>query len=208
MINKFASNEAFVNTLTAKRAFITAVQAVDLSATRVKGGILSALNGATTFNLNTGALNFNTDSPAIRRVLAGYPTQFVKFATGNVDGKGKAGVTVIGSNRNGSESSNDGGFVGIRAWNGPNVDTLDLVGDEIRFASSPYTNADGWSMTTTGKLMLQPYRVQDRRQSVIGVGDVWLYLDTSGKYYSLHNIIKWINGYIKNGKYTTDPNLI
>ncbi|WP_044980323.1 hypothetical protein, partial [Streptococcus suis] len=55
---------------------------------------------------------------------------------------------VIGSNRWNSESSNDGGFVGIRAWNGANIDSLDLVGDDIRLASSAFDSPDGWDVRT------------------------------------------------------------
>lgn len=195
LINKLVANDALISNLVSKRAFITAVQAVDLSATRIKGGVLSALNDATTFNLNTGALNFNTDSPAIRRVLAGYPTQFVSFTTGNFVGKGRAGVTVIGSNRYGGESSNDGGFAGVRIWNGsPNgktVDQVDLVGDTINLTSAAYENQIGWSVRTFGKLQIYPLRERDRRDSAIGVGDIWLYLKPSGQSYSsLHELLK------------------
>ena len=45
-------------------------------------------------------------------------------------------------------------------------------------------------MTTTGKLQLQPIRIQDRRESTISVGDVWLYLNTSDKYVSLHEVLQ------------------
>ncbi|MCQ9211812.1 MULTISPECIES: phage tail spike protein [unclassified Streptococcus] len=195
LINKLTATDALISSLVAKRAFITAVQAVDLSATRIKGGVLSALNGATTFNLNTGALDFYTSSPALRRVLSGYPTQFVRSDTGNVDGKGRAGVTVIGSNRYGSESSNDGGFAGVRIWNGnPNgqtVDSIDLVGDTINLTSAAYENQIGWAVSTFGKLQIYPIRERDRRDSAIGVGDIWLYLEPSGRSYSsLHELLK------------------
>ena len=127
----------------------------------------------------------------MKRILSGYPTQFVKFATGNVNGTTAAGVTVVGSNRYGTESSNDGGFVGMRAWNGNGVDSLDLVGDDISLASSAYENADGWTVTTTGKLQIKPKRQQDRRNSTLEIGDIWLYLQNDGKYYSsLHDILK------------------
>ncbi|MGU7877511.1 phage tail spike protein, partial [Streptococcus suis] len=118
--NGLSANQAYLKKLFAKDAFLTAVQAVTLSASKISGGILTATNGAMKVNLNAGQILYYTDQAALKRVLNGYPTQFVKFATGTVTGKGNAGVTVIGSNRWNSESSNDGGFVGIRAWNGAN----------------------------------------------------------------------------------------
>ena len=190
LFNKLSATEAYLRKLFSKQAFISQVQSVTLSANKISGGILTAINRAMEISLNAGQILYYTDQAALKRVLTGYPTQFIKFATGNVDGKGRAGVTVIGSNRYGSESSNDSGFVGIRAWNGYNIDSLDLVGDELSFASSAYDNKDGWVMTTTGKLQLRPSRKQDRRDSTINTGDVWLYLDTSGNYVSLHEVLQ------------------
>lgn len=175
LINKFAANEAYLKQLFAKSAFITSVQSVKISASQITGGLLRATNGAAEFNLNAGQILYYTDQAALKRILSGYPTQFVKFATGLVDGK-KVGVTVIGSNRYGTESSNDGGFVGTRAWNGDGVDILDLVGDEVRIASAAYEAADGWSVSTLpGKLEIDAYRTSDRVSSRVKVGDVWLW---------------------------------
>lgn len=190
LFNKLTANEAYLKQLFAQSAFIAQVRSITLSATQILGGVLKALNNAMHINLNDGQVLFYTDQAALKRELKDYPTQFVKFATGVVDGNKKTGVTVIGSNRWGSENSNDGGFVGIRAWNGTNVDFLDVVGDVLSFSSSGYDNKDGWVMTTTGKLQLQPIRIQDRRESTISVGDVWLYLNTSDKYVSLHEVLQ------------------
>jgi phage minor structural protein len=192
LVRKLTADDALLNNLVAKQAFINKLSTIDFSATQIKGGLLKSLNGNTSFDLSSGTLEFYTDDPAIRRVTGGFPNQFVKFATGSSNGT-KVGVTVIGSNRWGSESSNDGGFVGIRAWNGNGVDSIDVVGDAVRLASSAYENADGWVVSTTGKLQIYPRRQQDRRESVLQVGDVWLYLENSGTYYSsLHGILQSI----------------
>ncbi|MCQ9227178.1 gp58-like family protein, partial [Streptococcus suis] len=106
--NGLSANQAYLKKLFAKDAFLTAVQAVTLSASKISGGILTATNEAMKVNLNAGQILYYTDQAALKRVLNGYPTQFVKFVTGTVTGKGNAGVTVIGSNRWNSESSNDG----------------------------------------------------------------------------------------------------
>lgn len=192
LVRKLTADDALLNNLVAKQAFINKLSTIDFSATQIKGGILKSLNGNTSFDLSSGTLEFYTDDPAIRRVTGSFPNQFVKFATGSSNGT-KVGVTVIGSNRWGTESSNDGGFVGIRAWNGNGVDSIDVVGDAVSLASSAYENADGWVVSTTGKLQIYPRRQQDRRESVLQVGDVWLYLENSGTYYSsLHGILQSI----------------
>ncbi|MCG9913104.1 phage tail spike protein [Streptococcus suis] len=207
---KFMANDAYLKQLFTKSAFITQVQAVTMSASQISGGILTATNGAMQVNLNAGQIMYYTDQAALKRVLTGYPTQFVKFATGTVSGKGNAGVTVIGSNRWNSESSNDGGFVGIRAWNGANIDSLDLVGDEIRLASSAFDNPDGWDVKTLDSgLRIAPHNRAAERNSRIEVGDVWI-MKGNGTYSSLRDILNTFNGNFSKGpnadSYTYYPN--
>ncbi len=174
-VNKMTANEALYKQLFAKSAFITSVQAVTLSASKIVGGLLRATNGAMEVNMNAGQILYYTDQAALKRVLNGYPTQFIKFATGRHNGK-PAGVTVIGSNRTNSESSNDGGFVGMRAWNGPDIDLLDLVGDKIRLASSAYKDSDGWDIVTLpDRLEIDAHNANHRVSSRVKVGDVWLW---------------------------------
>ncbi|HEM3581508.1 TPA: hypothetical protein U1B90_001156 [Streptococcus suis] len=191
-VNKMTANEALFKQLFAKNAFITSVQAVTLSASQITGGLMRATNRAMEVNLNAGQILYYTDQAALKRVLTGYPTQFVKFATGTVTGKGNAGVTVIGSNRWNSESSNDGGFVGIRAWNGPNIDQIDVVGDTVRLASSAFESADGWSVNTLpGKLDIDAFNAEHRASSKIKVGDLWLWKNAT-TYSSMRDTINLI----------------
>lgn len=190
--NGLSANQAYLKKLFAKDAFLTAVQAVTLSASKISGGILTATNRAMEVNLNAGQILHYTDQAALKRVLNGYPTQFVKFATGTVTGKGNAGVTVIGSNRWNSESSNDGGFVGIRAWNGANIDQIDVVGDTVRLASSAFEAADGWNINTLpGKLDIDAFNADHRASSKIKVGDLWLWKNAT-TYSSMRDTINLI----------------
>uniref|UniRef100_UPI0004927B61 gp58-like family protein n=1 Tax=Streptococcus suis TaxID=1307 RepID=UPI0004927B61 len=190
--NGLSANQVYLKKLFAKDAFLTAVQAVTLSASKISGGILTATNGAMKVNLNAGQILYYTDQAALKRVLNGYPTQFVKFATGTVTGKGNAGVTVIGSNRWNSESSNDGGFVGIRAWNGANIDQIDVVGDTVRLASSAFEAADGWNINTLpGKLDIDAFNAEHRASSKIKVGDLWLWKNAT-TYSSMRDTINLI----------------
>lgn len=158
----------------------------------MKGKVISAQNDAMKIDLNAGQINYYTDKAALKRVLTGYPNQFVKFATGKVVGKGLAGVTIIGSNRYGSESSDDGGFVGIRAWNGSNIDQIDIVGDTVRLTSSPFESADGWDVITLpNKLEIDAHNVNHRVSSRLKVGDVWLWKNAS-TYSSMRETINLI----------------
>lgn len=191
-VNKMTANEAYLRQLFAKDAFLTAVQAVSISASQITGGLMRATNRAMEVNLNAGQILYYTDQAALKRVLNGYPTQFVKFATGTVTGKGNAGVTVIGSNRWNSESSNDGGFVGIRAWNGANIDQIDVVGDTVRLASSTFESADGWNINTLpGKLDIDAFNADHRASSKIKVGDLWLWKNAT-TYSSMRDTINLI----------------
>ncbi|HEM5005273.1 TPA: phage tail protein [Streptococcus suis] len=191
-VNKMTANEALFKQLFAQSAFITSVQAVTLSASQIIGGLMRATNGAMEVNLNSGQILHYTDQAALKRILDGYPTQFVKFATGTVAGKGTAGVTVIGSNRRDSESSNDGGFVGIRAWNGSNIDQIDVVGDTVRLASSTFESADGWTVNTLpGKLDIDAFNADHRASSKIKVGDLWLWKNAT-TYSSMRDTINLI----------------
>ncbi|WOI91321.1 hypothetical protein RYQ61_00215 [Streptococcus intermedius] len=191
LINKLTADDALLNNLVAKQAFINKLSTIDFSATQIKGGILKSLNGNTSFDLSSGTLEFYTDDPAIRRVTGGFPNQFVKFATG-VSGGRDVGVTVIGSNRWGSENSNDGGFVGVRAWNGNGVDLIDVVGDTVRLASSAYESADGWDVITLpDRLEIDAHNANHRASSRVKVGDVWLWQDVS-TYSSLRDTINLI----------------
>ncbi|HEM5333147.1 TPA: phage tail protein [Streptococcus suis] len=191
-VNKMTANEALFKQLFAKSAFITSVQAVTLSASKITGGLMRATNEAMEVNLNSGQILYYTDQAALKRILDGYPTQFVKFATGTVTGKGNAGVTIIGSNRRNSESSNDGGFVGIRAWNGANIDQIDVVGDTVRLASSTFESADGWTVNTLpGKLDIDAFNADHRASSKIKVGDLWLWKNAT-TYSSMRDTINLI----------------
>ncbi|HFR3713334.1 TPA: gp58-like family protein [Streptococcus suis] len=197
-LNKMTANKAYLQQLFAKDAFLTAVQAVSISASQITGGLMQATNGAMEVNLNAGQILYYTDQAALKRILTGYPTQFVKFATGTVTGKGNAGVTVIGSNRWNSESSNDGGFVGIRAWNGANIDQIDAVGDTVRLASSTFESADGWTVNTLpGKLGIDAYNSSDRPSSRLSIGDVKLFR-TSTSYVSLMDVLHQFNHNFKH----------
>lgn len=137
----------------------------------------------------------------MQRSVSGYPNQFIKFETGFDHGTKKpCGVTVIGSNRWNEWDANNGGFVGLRMWNGAgDIDIVDVVGDVVNLTSSPYTSPDGWVVNTPdSRLSLYPRNVSAYRQSYIGAGDFRI-LDKTGKYYSLIDVLNTFNDNFRKG---------
>ncbi|HEM5564983.1 TPA: phage tail protein [Streptococcus suis] len=194
---KFMATEAYLKQLFAKSAFITQVQSVTLSANKISGGILSAINGAMKINLSLGNIKFYTNSPSISREVSGYPHQWVSFETGTSNGK-PCGVTIIGSNRWNNWNANDGGFVGIRAWNGTDTDQIDVVGDKVRLASAPYTNPDGWEIVTLpNRLSIDAYKASDRPSSILNIGDIRIYRNGT-TYISLKDVLHQFNHNFKH----------
>ncbi|NQI35120.1 matrix-binding protein EbhB [Streptococcus suis] len=194
---KFMATEAYLKQLFTKSAFITQVQSVTLSANKISGGILSAINGAMKINLSLGNIKFFTNSPSISREVSGYPHQWVSFETGTSNGK-PCGVTIIGSNRWNNWNANDGGFVGIRAWNGTDTDQIDVVGDKVRLASAPYTNPDGWEIVTLpNRLSIDAFKASDRPSSILNIGDIRIYRNGT-TYVSLKDVLHQFNHNFKH----------
>ncbi|MCW6653650.1 gp58-like family protein [Aerococcaceae bacterium NML210727] len=119
-----------------------------LSSINLRGGVLSALNGATQLNLNTGELQFFTDNAAMRRVVSGHPNQFVQFGFDDVysnDGSQivRTASTAIGSNRGTNNFTVDSHFAGIRIFNrsqNPYVDRIQYIGDLHEFTHTGNKN--------------------------------------------------------------------
>lgn len=61
MANKFITNDFFTENLFAKQAFINRMQAIDFSASQIKGGVIKSLNDVTHFDLVKGILSFKND---------------------------------------------------------------------------------------------------------------------------------------------------
>ena len=126
----------------------------------MKGKVISAQNDAMQIDLNNGQYNVMTDQAAIRRVLDGYPNQFLKF-TSETEGGAPASVTVLGANRDGTENSKNDSFAGIRLFSGNKVERTEIISDVVRFATGA-VNYRGWEMRTlygndNRQVILQPF---------------------------------------------------
>lgn len=160
MINKLVSNQAFIRELTSQKAFITQLNSVAVTAEKIQGGRLTSNAGSMVFDLDNSYLNMMTDTTAIRRVLQGYPNQFLKF-TSEYEGGAPASVTVLGANRDGTENSKNDSFAGIRLYSGNKVERTEIISDVVRFATGAI-NYRGWEMRTlygndNRQVILQPF---------------------------------------------------
>ena len=59
-IQKLVSQQAFVDELFAKQATITKIQSIDFTGNHIKGGVLTSLNGNSTFDLNAGRIQMRS----------------------------------------------------------------------------------------------------------------------------------------------------
>lgn len=160
MINKLVSNQAFIRELTSQKAFITKLNSAAVTAEKIQGGRLTSNAGSIVFDLDNSYLNMMTDTAAIRRVLHGYPNQFLKF-TSEYEGEAPASVTVLGSNRDGTENIKNDSFAGIRLYSGNKVERTEIISDVVRFATGAI-NYRGWEMRTLygnddRQVILQPF---------------------------------------------------
>ena len=135
LLEKLTAGEALLRKLMAKDAFINRLQTIDFTAEQVKGGMLRSIDGSLIFDLNKNTLTMSSNTAAIKRVLPGHPTQFIRYETerkNNVDYT----RTIIGSNRNGSDKFNSATFAGLVVENSNQAgieDSLRLYGDNTYF---------------------------------------------------------------------------
>ncbi len=143
------ANEAYLKQIFAKNAFITQVQAVTLSASKISGGILSAMNDAMQMDLNNANISFNTNATInfnsannalVRR--RGTHTAFLHFNDVASSADANAGGVYAGlgvtSSGDGINSESSGRFSGIRIFrsaigynHNATLDQVELYGDTI-----------------------------------------------------------------------------
>ncbi|HFI0659492.1 TPA: gp58-like family protein, partial [Streptococcus suis] len=133
------ASEANLQTLFSKDAFITQVQAVTLSASKIQGGVLEAVNGAMKMDLNDGQISFLQDTASIRRASSRSASQFLRFEDSGlitVPGSGIAAAhTILGSNYLGTESSGNA-FSGLEIFSGKSESLSRVIGDRIEFRAN------------------------------------------------------------------------
>ncbi|HEL2042013.1 TPA: hypothetical protein TY403_001390 [Streptococcus suis] len=192
-VNKMTANEALFKQLFAQSAFITSVQAVALSASKISGGILSSLNEATEFNLQTGQISLKTDGASIQRIADGYPTHFLRFVN---DATSYYSTTVLGASKT-NTSPNDQTFAGMRIFNSKTKNSIvDLNAYSITFQQYPLATK-GFFMDVANQ-ELRP--IDSTAQSKVSAKDI--YIDSRSLATILDNIFDNFKNLNNNGNYT------
>nr|DAY25528.1 MAG TPA: tail protein [Caudoviricetes sp.] len=146
MINKLVTNQAFIRELMAQKAFITQLASIDISANRFTGDRIQSSDESLLFDLVKNQLTMSSNTAAIVREDAGYPTHFIRYES-SIEQNQKHSRTIIGSNRNGSKNWNSVSFAGVVIDNNSNngVDKIFQYGDynHMRHASGD----DGWNFS-------------------------------------------------------------
>ena len=152
MINKLVTNQAFIRELTSQKAFITQLNSIAVTAEKIQGGRLTSNTGSMVFDLDNSSLNMMKDTASIRRIYNGYPTQFMRYEA-SIENGHKHAKTIIGSNRNGTESWNSPSFAGIVIDNNANnsLDNIYQFGDHIHFKHSQ--DDDGWRFSNVSQII-------------------------------------------------------
>lgn len=177
--DKMTANEVYFKTIFGKSAFITAVQAVTLSASKIVGGLLSATNKAMIINLNqanitfnsTATIDFNSSWNALRRKV-GDVTGFLHFNTAT------AGGTYVGlgvtSHNEGIKSQDTGRFAGIRIFrSNDSNDQLELYGD-IMYLGHAF---NGNALRLTATRLDKTYEMVDIISSIKALWRCWLHFN-------------------------------
>ena len=128
------------------------VLAGTLTGMTVRGGRIESLDGTLAMDLNNKKIRLNGDNVGIVREFNGYPTQFIRYET-SVENGHKHAKTIIGSNRNGTESWNSPSFAGIVIDNNANnsLDNIYQFGDHIHFKHSH--GDDGWRFSNVSQII-------------------------------------------------------
>ena len=196
--DKLVANEAYLSKLFAKQAFINYLNSITIDADRITGGNLSATNGAMKIDLNKGQYEVYTEKAALKRVVAGYPNQFIKFDTGIQDVTGnremKSGVTIIGSNSDGSENGNNQTFAGVQIWNNSQQRNVNSIGDFLRVSNKGYgSDEKGWIIQTIDTPTIAPIvdknKPETGKRSAIYSGDFY-FINKWGQKVSLLGILE------------------
>ena len=203
MIAEAQINTAHIDSIDAANGRIINLTAKNFTANRVEGlkligGDLSATNGAMKINLNKGQYEVYTEEAAMRRVVAGFPNQFIKFATGKQEVEHeegvKSGVTVIGSNSDGSENGNNQTFAGIQIWNNPQQRNVNSIGDYLRVSNKGFgENEKGWIIQTSDTPTIGPIvdknKPETGKRSAVLSGDFY-FINKWGQSVSLLGILE------------------
>ena len=181
-IGEIDASQARIINISAKN-----IVAEGLTASIIKGGKLSSLNGKSDFNLQTGWLEMNSYDVGIRNQFPNRPLQYLVFGAGKF-GSVDASYTALLSNRNGVQAM-DSTSAGIQIWNGRS-------GNEIRSAITFY--GETMDFRLSGQDNLRQVTLDTREMKIWGLEDVVVKNQSLvGKFNNIHynfqQIQNWFN---------------
>lgn len=118
----------------------------------LRGGIIEALDGSLSMDLNNKKIRLNGDNVGIVREFKDYPMQFIRYEAQRENNQNHA-RTIIGSNRNGTENWNSTTFAGLVIDNNQNnvEDFAYLFGDITKLRHSQAD--EGWNFKNVNQIM-------------------------------------------------------
>lgn len=99
-----------------------------------RGGLIEGLDGKMNIDLQNSQINILDNDAGINRQKGGFPLQFIRMINDDqITNRGvkKSTLTIIGSNRDGTGSSYNSGFAGIRTYNSATDSLSEIVGDQV-----------------------------------------------------------------------------
>ena len=171
-IQRLVSQQAFINELFAKQATITKIQSIDFTGNHIKGGRISSLNGKTTFDLQSGWIDMNTEAVGIRNRFDNKPLQYLIFGQGAINGVPGA-YTQLMSNRNGTTGI-EHTSAGIQIWNGRQGDNIQTAitfyGKTMDFM--PNSQGGGITVNTENRTISNLDNIYFRGTSLVTILDL------------------------------------
>lgn len=160
MINKLVSNQAFIRELASQRAFITQLTSVGISANDIRGGRLTANNGKSNFDLDSGRIAFHDNNTGVYREETGASSQGMFFLNTPVTVydtryyRNKSTINsklIIGADRRDNDvfrNWHKGGFNGMivdtiidtQTFDHDNADKVTIVSDTVRLTHTYQTD--------------------------------------------------------------------
>lgn len=150
-----------------------------LSADLINGGVISSLNGATSFNLQTGWLEMNHHGVGIKNAFPNRPLQSLVFGQGSISdeyGSERIPGAYIGllSNRNGL-ADRDHTAAGLQIWNGRKGGIVrsfvNLYGNKIEFRQHGGDYSPVVTLDMTKKELIGLENIMIKNNSLSGILD-------------------------------------
>lgn len=99
-----------------------------------RGGLIEGLNGKMNIDLQNSQINILDNDAGITRQKGGFPLQFIRMINDEqITNRGpkNSTLTILGSNSDGTGSSYNDGFAGLRTYNSATDSLTEVVGDQV-----------------------------------------------------------------------------